>query len=306
MMTVRRGFTLVELLVVIGVIGVIVGLALPAVQAARDSASRAACQNRMRQLGVGLHNYHATHGRFPQSGFGVNPVAMGPAVPDEVLSWMANILPYVEQQAIYDKAFAACRIERLPYLDPPHTGNSTPVTAYICPVDERLTRPLTTPSGRSVALASYIGVAGSASAPNIPLRERAPGGGFDWQQAIRLTDITDGTSSTIHVAERPPPDSAQAGNWYQTSWGRENFPGPSGTMYYRQTPFVVGDPCPSSVYGPGRTDNPCDRYHFWSLHRGGSNFLYCDGSMKYLPYTTAHPVMSALCTRAWNDSAAPP
>ena len=304
-MSYRRGFSLVELLVVIGVIGVLVGLALPAVQAARDTASRAACQNRLRQVGLGLHNYHAAHGRFPYSGFGVNPVAVGPATPDEVLSWMANILPHLEQQALYDQASTACRAERLAYLDPPHTGNSTPVAAFVCPADERLTRPLTTPTGRSVALASYIGVAGSGLAPNVARGQQAPGGAFDWSQAVRLTDIADGTSNTIHVAERPPPDTAQAGDWYQTARGRENFPGPSGTMHYFQTAFVVGDPCPSSRYGPGRTDNPCDRYHFWSLHRGGANFLFCDGAVRFLPYT-ARGVMSALCTRAGNESVEQP
>ena len=274
MMTDRRGFTLVELLVVIGVIGVLVGLALPAVQSARDAAGRAACQNRLRQLGIGLHNHHAVHARFPQSGFGVNVAAVGPATPEEVLTWMVNILPHVEQQAIYDKAFAACRIERLPYLDPPHTGNATPVAAFLCPIDERLMRPLTTPSGRPLALASYIGVAGSGLPNNRPSGRRAPGGGFDWNQAVRMADITDGSSNTIHVAERTPPDNAQAGDWYQTAWGRENFPGPSGTMHYFQGPAVLGDPCPNSLYGPGRTDNPCDRYHFWSLHRCGANFLF--------------------------------
>jgi len=301
----RRGFSLVELLVVIGVIGVLVGLALPAVQAVRDAASRAACQNRLRQLGVGLHNYHAAHGHFPDSGFGVNPAAVGPATPGEVLSWMVNILPHLGQQALYDQASSACRAERLAYLDPPHTGNSTPAAAFVCPADQRLTRPLTTPTGRSVALASYIGVAGSGLPRSITPKQSAPGGGFDWSQAVRLTDITDGTSNTIHVAERPPPDTAQAGDWYQTAWGRENFPGPSGTMHYLAAPFVVGDPCPRSLYGPGRTDNPCDRYHFWSLHRGGANFLYCDGSVQFLPYT-AREVMSALCTRAGNESVEQP
>ena len=302
MTTDRRGFSLVELLAVLGVIGVLVGLALPAVQAARDTASRAACQNRLRQVGLGLHNYHATRGRFPSSSFGVNPAAVGPATPDEVLSWMVNTLPHLEQQALYDQAYTACRAERLAYLDPPHAGNATPVAAFTCPVDQRLTRPLTTPTGRSVALASYIGVAGSGLAPNVARGQRAPGGGFDWDQAVRLTDITDGTSNTIHVAERPPPDTAQAGDWYQCSWGREDFAGPTGTMHLYQPVFVIGDPCPSSLYGPGRTDNVCDRYHFWSLHRGGANFLFCDGSVRFLPYTTTRQVLSALCTRAWNES----
>jgi len=116
-----------------------------------------------------------------------------------------------------------------------------------------------------------------------------------------MTDITDGTSNTIHIAERPPPDTAQAGDLYQTARGRSTFDGPSGTMHYAQSPFVIGDPCPSSRYGPGRTDNPCDRYHFWSLHRGGANFLFCDGAVRYLPYS-AREVMPALCTRSYGES----
>lgn len=111
-------------------------------------------------------------------------------------------------------------------------------------------------------------------------------------QAVRLTDITDDTSNTIHVAERPPPDTAQAGDWYQSSWGREDFAGPTGTMHHYQAPFVVGDPCPSSLHGPGRTDNQCDRYHYWSLHRGGANFLFCDGAVALLRTRIRRPASS--------------
>ena len=117
--------------------------------------------------------------RFPFSS-GSNIHAVGPATPDQVSSWMANFLPHLEQQALYDQAFVACRTERLAYLDPPHAGNRTPVAAFACPADVRLLRPLVAASGRSVALASYIGVAGSGIAPFLPMNQEAPGGGFNW------------------------------------------------------------------------------------------------------------------------------
>ncbi len=81
--TPRRGYTLVEVLVAIGVVGVLTSLALPAVQQVRGAAARSACQNRMKQLGLALQNYHAAHGHFPHPSFQRrrNPT------PEALLSW---------------------------------------------------------------------------------------------------------------------------------------------------------------------------------------------------------------------------
>ena len=70
---IRRGFTLIELLVVIAIIAVLIALLLPAVQAAREAARRAQCVNNLKQIGLGLHNYHSTHNSFPMGGRSSNP-----------------------------------------------------------------------------------------------------------------------------------------------------------------------------------------------------------------------------------------
>jgi prepilin-type N-terminal cleavage/methylation domain-containing protein len=277
----RAGFSLIELLVVIGLLGVLVGLLMPAVQRVREAASRASCLNNLRQIGLALTGFHDTYGQLP-------PLPARGAIgdPNAILSWRALILPYIEQNNLWAVTEAACRAQSDPWQNPPHVALDTVIKLFVCPSDGRLFASQSGPNAIRATLTSYIGVAGGRFQWNGMLGMPGPG--------IQFRSVTDGLSNTLMVGERPPPDTYESGQWYPGGWQpdmglpvvlasvpRENCEGPF-------------------QYGPGRTDNRCDQFHFWSLHSGGGNFLVADCSARFIPYT-AESIMSALATRGGGE-----
>jgi prepilin-type N-terminal cleavage/methylation domain-containing protein len=283
----RSAFTLIELLVVIAIIAILIGLLIPAVQRVRDAGLRAQCANHLRQLGLAFHQYHLTHRTLPAGCSyrdGKDPYPH--------LSWCARLLPYLEQERLWDETNRAFQKDKNFLHNPPHTALSTVLPILLCPSESRSLRP----ARPIAALLSYPGNGG------IDFEKRD--GVLFIDSQVRLTDITDGTSYTLLVGERPPSGTMQFGWWY-AGWGQNKDGSADMVLGVREIARLTYTPdvhCPAGPYqfGPGRMDNECDAFHFWSLHPGGAHFLIADGSVRFLNYSSAH-ILPALATRARGD-----
>lgn len=131
-----HGFTLIELLVVIAIIGILIALLLPAVQAAREAARRMACSNKMKQLGIALHNYHDAHGSLP---FGCNGM-QGYDGGTYAAVFGVMIMPYTEMGTIHDELDRSQPLWGAANAD----VVARPVSLYICPSDPRASNPIFT------------------------------------------------------------------------------------------------------------------------------------------------------------------
>jgi prepilin-type N-terminal cleavage/methylation domain-containing protein len=189
-----RAFTLVELLVVVAIIGVLMALLLPAVQAAREAARRTSCSNNLKQIGLALHNYHASRGCFP--GLGRSSLS--------TFSVQARILPYVENKNLQN----LIDFDQALYLGTSHSQTLNSVQAlparsvvalFRCPSDNAEDRYDAT-AGEVLAGGNYMVCGGSGTGTNYDLRYPTDGM-FYYGSAKGFRDMDDGSANTFLAAE---------------------------------------------------------------------------------------------------------
>jgi prepilin-type N-terminal cleavage/methylation domain-containing protein/prepilin-type processing-associated H-X9-DG protein len=311
MIRTHRGFTLIELLVVIAIIGVLIGLLLPAVQKVREAANRMACTNNLKQLGLGLHNYHDVHHKFP-------PGALGRRAGFPQFDGLTGhglgtfLLPYVEQEALFREYHWD-----VSWLDPPNQEVvRTQLRVWQCPsaepnrIQDGSVITVMPPAGELfngyAACGDYAGILGvdpqlvERGVIDRPVGPRDVAGYYEGvcvlNGARSMADISDGSVHTILMAEcagRPQlwHRRAKVPNVWLTggAWASRNLlwcrgATQDGTAFY------------------GRCAINCtnDR-EVYSFHPGGANVVMADGSVHFLREGMEIQILARLVTRAGGE-----
>jgi prepilin-type N-terminal cleavage/methylation domain-containing protein/prepilin-type processing-associated H-X9-DG protein len=319
----RHGFTLIELLVVIAIVGVLISLLLPAVQKVREAASRSKCANHLKQMGIALHHYHDVYGIFPPAK--INSGSAGPYTDTTSfypgLPYVYNhtgfvlLLPYLEQENLYRQYDFAYPSSNSNWTGGTlanggvNAGNANVVEArvpvYECPSDQE--PPVENESGTgpyartNARRSNYLFNCGATDdyTPSYNAG-RSYSGAFGTNGATRLSQIGDGTSNTIAIGEAKQDHTYSGYGPYWGSGTHTAVQGYVGTVWSSTLPpdgFNVNFPWGRVVDGfSGRQGELQYAWGFGSWHPGGGNFVFCDGSVRFLPDAISFPLFEALTT----------
>jgi prepilin-type processing-associated H-X9-DG protein len=294
-------------LVVVAIVGVLIGLLLPAVQKVRESANRMACENHLKQLALAALDHHDGRGLFPTGFHTVVQTADGRYA--NGTSWEVELLPYLEQENLQNKwDYKDCKNNVAGGRD---ALTARVVGILLCPSDSLPDPPMTQSGGSDYpwavgfyGLSSYGGNAGKRS---FPLVKVTRDGIFFQDSKVRVADVADGTSNTFLFGERSHRDpeynritQISLPTWYPLEsvgmWAAVfALNGGNLPQHLLSTPVLINYRTPPS----GDADQARDRLcAFGSGHPGGANFAFADGSVRFLSDQTSLTTLQALSTRA--------
>jgi len=259
----RHGFSLVEMLVVIAVVGVLTALLLPAIQRARESARRTVCQSNLRQVGLALIAFHEAQKSYPAGCIERRPAG---GVTQRQLSWCVWLLPYLDQMHTYEALDLATPYDSVQN----RAAASQIIPVFLCPSTRRLNA---TRQGQrtddGLAATDYGGL-NAAVGPGLA----ANNGMMIFDKKLTMRDVRDGLSQTIIVAEDTGRGTVQDSQW------------------------INGE----NIFDVSATINTLQHNEIWSDHTDSAMALMCDGTVRTLERQISLGVLRALCTRNNKDS----